>query len=388
MSSILIISFSDLGRDPRVARQISFLRPSHEIVTAGLGPPTEPDAKFVDLAPPANGPKGSALLRRLSSLALLAGHRYDSVYWRNRGNQLASERLRTYRADVVIANDLAALPLACRAAVGAPVIFDAHEFAADEFSHAAWWRTVMAPYADALLRSCLPQTAGMMTVSTGIAQLYADRYGVDPVVVTNAPPLAELRPTATGAPIRMIHHGGAQPERQLELMIEAVDLLDDRFELDLMLLPTDRRYYARLKRLASARSRVRMVEPVPPSQIVQSCHAYDVGVFLLPARSNNQLYVLPNKLFEFIQARLAIAIGPSPEMARIVHDHDCGVVANDFTPQALAEALMDLTPDHISMYKRHSDLAAHELNAERNRETVVKLVDGALARSRRVARQD
>ena len=121
-------------------------------------------------------------------------------------------------------------------------------------------------------------------------------------------PLKDLSPTPTATPIRMIHHGAAQPERQLELMIDAVDLLDDRFELDLMLLPTDRAYFSRLKRLVDARSSVRMVDAVSQREIVERCHEYDIGVFLLPARSDNQLYVLPNKLFEFIQARLAIAM--------------------------------------------------------------------------------
>ena len=378
MASVLIISFSDLGRDPRVDRQISFLHPEHQIIAAGIGPPTYPDVEFIDLTPPVAGPKLSALARRGSSLALILGHQYDSVYWRHPANRFAFERVSNSGADLIVANDLPALPLACRVAAGAPVIFDAHEFAVDEFGHAAWWRAVMAPYVDGLLRTYLPQISGMMTVGPGIARLYADRYGVEPVVVTNAPPLKDLSPTPTATPIRMIHHGAAQPERQLELMIDAVDLLDDRFELDLMLLPTDRAYFSRLKRLVDARSSVRMVDAVSQREIVERCHEYDIGVFLLPARSDNQLYVLPNKLFEFIQARLAIAIGPSPEMARIVREHECGIVANDFTAPALADALRPLSCHEISRYKGGADRAAGELNAERNREIVVKLVDDAV----------
>ena len=48
---------------------------------------------------------------------------------------------------------------------------------------------------------------------------------------------------------------------------------------------------------------------------------------------------MPNKFFEYIQARIVPAIGPSPEMARIAREWDCGIVADDYTPEALAAAI-------------------------------------------------
>jgi hypothetical protein len=88
---------------------------------------------------------------------------------------------------------------------------------------------------------------------------------------------------------------------------------------------------------------------------------------------------LPNKLFEFIQARLALVVGPSPEMARVVREHECGLVTRDFTSQSLAEALASLTPASIAAYKRQSNRAAGQLNAEQNRAAVLGLVERALA---------
>ena len=54
--------------------------------------------------------------------------------------------------------------------------------------------------------------------------------------------------------------------------------------------------------------------------MLEFANQYDVGVFLLPASFPNQVHVLPNKLFDYIQARLAVAIGPSHEMAEVVRD--------------------------------------------------------------------
>jgi glycosyltransferase involved in cell wall biosynthesis len=384
MSRVLVISYSDLARDPRVDRQISFLADEHEVVAAGLGPPGNRDMEFVDLSPPRLSGMREAIRRacwaeaRAGSLALRALGRHQRAFWHDPLNRWAARRLGGVSADLVIANDLSALPLAIRAAGDAPVIFDAHEFSPEEHSDLLWWRALVAPHARSLFSQYLPRVAAMMTVSRGIAERYAQHYGVEPVVVTNAPPAAELQPSEVGAPIRLIHHGGALAERRLELMVEAMDLLGDGYELDLMLVPSQPRYVARLTELVRDKARVRVIPPVGQRAIVSACNAYDVGVYALPPTNENLRLALPNKLFEFIQARLAVVVGPSPEMARVVREHDCGLVTSDFTPHSLAEALASLTPATVAEYKRHSDVAAGRLNAEQNRGAVLKLVAGAL----------
>jgi glycosyltransferase involved in cell wall biosynthesis len=384
VSRVLVISFSDLGRDPRVDRQISFLADRHEVIAAGLGPPAGGSVEFIDLSVHRRRGPGEVLRRARSataiaeSLSLRAVGLHRRAYWRHPLNRLAARRLHGTRADAVIANDLSALPLAIGVAGQAPVIFDAHELSTEEHSDLLWWRALVAPHAGALLRRYLPQVAGMMTVSQGIAERYEELYGIEPVVVTNAPPAAHLMPSSVGAPIRLIHHGGAVAERRLELMVEAMDLLGDGFELDLMLMPSQPRYVGRLEHLVRDRPRVRLIPPVGQRSIVEACNAYDIGVYTLPPSNENLRLALPNKLFEFIQARLALVVGPSPEMARVVRDHRCGLVTRDFTPAALAEALGGLTREAVASYKQRSDVAANVLNAERNRAAVLQLLDGAL----------
>jgi hypothetical protein len=180
----------------------------------------------------------------------------------------------------------------------------------------------------------------------------------------------------------MIHHGAADPQRCLELMIEATDQLSDRVTLDLMLVPRSARYYARLERMVASRQHVHLIAPVGQREIVRRCNIYDVGVYLLPPRNENLRHALPNKVFEFIQARLALAVGPSPEMAGLVQQWGCGVVAEGFTQQALASVLSGLTAESVAAFKRRAHEAAAHLNAERNGEIVRDLVEQALERSR------
>lgn len=382
MTRVLVISFTDLARDPRVDRQIGFLSPHHQVVAAGLGRPSDPDVPFVDLTPPPEG-RLLGIARRLAGAARLATRRSLAVYWRHATNRAAFERLRDVPFDVVLANDVAALPLAVRLAAGKPVVYDAHELATAEHEHVRWWRWLIAPYLDALLRTYLPHVTAMMTVGPSIADRYAEAYGIPrPVVVTNAPRRAPLRPSPVGDRIRMLHHGVADPARQLDLMIDVVDALDDRFTLDLMLVPTPSGELERLRARAAASPRARVIEPVAPREIPRFANRYDIGLYLLPPAQLNQALALPNKFFEFIQARLAVAIGPSVEMAAIVREWGCGVVARDFEPASLAATLRDLTPQRIAALKARSAAAAEVLCAERNGELVVELVERALARRR------
>jgi hypothetical protein len=115
---------------------------------------------------------------------------------------------------------------------------------------------------------------------------------------------------------------------------------------------------------------------------VSFANNYDVGVFLIPEGHHPQhLYALPNKLFDYIQARLAVAIGPSPEMANIVREWDCGIVSRSAAPEDFAASLTDLSVSEVERMKQNSDRAARVLTAENNREIVIHTIKQALQRS-------
>lgn len=382
LATVLVISFSDLARDPRVDRQIAALRSRHDVVAAGLGPPAYDDVAYLDLATPSRSIPGRAagLLRRLR-------RDYEAVYWKHPANQTVLARLRSVRADVAIANDARTLPLAVE--LGLPVVFDAHEYAPDELGDELWWRLATRPLVRWQCREYIPRAAAMMTVSEGIARAYERSYGVRPTVVRNAARFADLRPTEVHEPMRILHHGLAQRGRGLEEMLRLADLLDDRFLVDFVLVEATPGFRGSLVAKAAHNPRVRFPPPVPMSELVAMTNRYDVGLFLLPPNNLNRLHALPNKFFEFLQGRLALAVGPSPEMAPLVRQYGCGVVALDFTPEALAAELNRLDATQIAAFKEASHVAAAELSAERDALSIRALVKAALARrtpDRRVLR--
>lgn len=358
MKSILIVSFSMIHSDPRVMRQVRLLEGKYRVTVAGYGPTPDAQVEFIALE---RQPR-SLLVKSFWAFKLLAGL-HEHYYWNQQQVQACLQRLAGRTFDLVIGNDVSSLPLALRLAGEAPVMIDSHEYSPREFEDKWLWRRLFGPHADYLCRRYLPRAACMTTVCQGIADEYRNVYGVPSTVIHNAPVLQALQPRPVQAGrIRLIHHGAAIRSRHLEVMIDMLAFLDPRFTLDFMLVASDGRYLEELKARVRDEPRIRFLDPVPMPEICAALNDHDLGVFLLPPVNFNYQHALPNKFFEFVQARLGIAIGPSPEMANLLDRHRLGVVAPSFEPQALAQALNALSAEDITAFKQAAHAAAHELS--------------------------
>src|SRR5690606_3328147 len=156
--------------------------------------------------------------------------------------------------------------------------------------------------------------------------------------------------------------GACLRHRRLHLMIEAAGLLGTGVPFDLYLTPNDPAYLAELRDLAAGVPGVTVRDPVPYAELVPTLNRYQVGVFLLPPTTFSYTWALPNKVFDFVQARLATVVGRSTEMAELVRERRLGVVAEDFTPQALADALAGLDPAAVAEYQASAHAQALELS--------------------------
>lgn len=158
-------------------------------------------------------------------------------------------------------------------------------------------------------------------------------------------------------------------------MIEALARADRRFTLDFMLVEDSPGHLDELKHLAArmAPGRVHFRAPVRPGEIVRTVAAYDVGFCVIAPVCYNQWMMLPNKLFEFIQAGLAVCVGPSPAMAGLVKQHGVGVVTAGFTPSEIAATLNQLTEPELDEMRQAARRAGAVLHADVEMAKVVAL---------------
>ncbi len=122
-----------------------------------------------------------------------------------------------------------------------------------------------------------------------------------------------------------------------------------------------------------------MHDPVPPDTLPTVLNQYDLGVFLYPLRTLSHLYHLPNKFFDFVQARLGLVFSPAPEIDAHIAEYGIGIITADTTADALVDALRDLTADDVTRFKAAADRSARALSSEPDRATQDALVARLLA---------
>ena len=67
-------------------------------------------------------------------------------------------------------------------------------------------------------------------------------------------------------------------------MIRLMAHLDQRFELDLILMSSDRDYLSWLRAQTGGDPRIRFLEPVPVRELPRFLNQFDVGVYIQAAR--------------------------------------------------------------------------------------------------------
>lgn len=359
--------------DPRVLRQITFFeKQGFEIILSGLE--YEGAKHFFPLTK-----AKSSFFRALKfgiMVARLAKIRVREFLWHSSLKDL-SQLLPGF--DLIVANDAETWPMAIELKKSHPqakVIFDAHEQYAKEFSDMLLWKWFHKRFVSYVCRIYIPKADEFITVCDGIAQDYTKDYGVEAHLILNTPDYeGNLSPSPYKERIQIIHHGIANRSRKIEKMIYMMDHLQDRFELKLMLMASDPAYLEELKLLAKGKA-VEFLDPVPTTEISAFINRFDLGLFILEPVNFNYANALPNKFFEFIQARLAIAIGPSPEMKKILLAEGNGVVTQTFEEREMAEVLNSLSNESIQEMKAKSHEIAWKYSNHQNEKVMEELLQG------------
>lgn len=377
-SRILSISFSNFIADARVLRQLAVLAEFGEVTTVGYGPRPGGSAEHLEI--PEELP---SLPQTLSGVTGLALGRHTSVELAAPAIRKALQLLDGKRFDLVVANEARALPLAHAVAAGAPVWGDMHEWAPEERTHVLSWRLLVAPLMRHICAKYLPMTDAVTTVNGSIARLYDEQFGCRTEVVRNSIAMQDLEPSAMSPDrIRLVHSGAAVPGRNLETLIEATLKLDERFTLDLYLVKArdGGKYWRRLRDRSQGSSKINFHDAVAPGDLPATLNRYDLGVFVLPPQSTNHRLMLPNKFFDFVQARLGLVFSPAIETSALIDQYGLGLVTGGFSTAFLVEALDRLTPGAVQEFKEHSHAAAESLSSVSDEAVERSLLPRLLAR--------
>ncbi len=377
---VAVLSFSRLALDRRVLRQC-------ELVSELDGPPlviaygqSDDDIMFPFVRLPVPRP---TTVHRLKTLARqFPSHLGEAAakagFWVEPAHRSALAALKAAQPKLVIANDWPALVVAAayKAASGALVHYDSHEFAIQEFEERTYWRLVYKPMVKYLERMAVASADSVSTVGPTLAELLKHQYNLAtlPAVVRNMPHRV-IMPTAseTPWPLRILFHGHVLPGRGLEALIGSMPQWRERHQLTIR-GDGDAGYLAGLAAQAAGfgcSGQITFERAVAPDDVIPAAaRTADVGIVCIPLETGQQRVSMPNKLFEYIGAGLAVVTTPADDLQQIVNTHGIGVACRDASSIAIAEAINGLTTERVAGFKAATRVAAHVLCWEHEREAL------------------
>lgn len=379
---IAIVSLAPVTTDARVMRTVRALADAgHDTLLIGFGPPpSQPIPGAVHLI---EAPRPTAIRAAFAfgaSPANLVPASAHTLYWLLRSRREARNVVARYRPDVVHANDWPTLPIALDAKLrfGSRIVYDTHELAVAEYEENLKWRLVARAHVAAIEKRGTAAADAMIAVSPGIVRRLAELYPDAPAatLVRNVP---EARPAAfrpTAAEFTVLFHGLIRPNRGIEALISSAALWERPHRL-VIRGSGAARYITQLQaqaRSLSVNDRISFEPSAPPERVVEMAAAADLGVVSLPDTSSQNRYALPNKLFEYIVAGLAVIASDSPDMAAIVRSYGCGVICDAMAPE-LARTINALAPARIDEFKRSALRAAESVTWASEKGRLLDLYD-------------
>ena len=280
--------------------------------------------------------------------------------------------------DVLLANDLDALAANFLAAKfkNIPLVYDSHEY----FTEVP--ELIGRPRAkriwEWLERKMVPKLKYAYTVCESIAKIYEEKYGTPFRVVRNLPNSRIYQINKAPNKIddddikTILYQGALNIGRGLEQAIRAMKYLDN-VQLNIIGDGDIKSDLEKLVAKLNLNNKVKFAGRLPLEELSKLTPQADLGLSIEEDLGLNYRYALPNKLFDYIQAKVPVLVTNFPEMAAVVNQYQIGAITNSLEPKELAETIeRALTDEKIrNKWKKNLEMASSELVWE-NEEKILK----------------
>lgn len=287
--------------------------------------------------------------------------------------------LKSRKWDAIWANDLDTLWPAWKIArkQNIPIIYDSHEY----FTEAAGLTGRPFPkwVWTQIEKRIFPKLRHVFTVNESIAQIYRDQYKVPVKVLRNVPFLSPK-----GIREQSRHELGL-PEGKLAILqgafmdkdrgvLDAVSAMQHLEGVHLLLVGAGEEWEKAhvLRTDLQLESKITILPKQPYERLAAMTRTADVGLSLDKGLHFNYYYSLPNKLFDYIHARVPVIVSPLPEVKRVVETYGVGEVIEDWSPENIASAIQKVLKTDRNQWEEGLARASAECNWEKESEVIVE----------------
>lgn len=273
---------------------------------------------------------------------------------------------------ILLANDLdSILPnYIISKKLGIPLVFDSHEIFTEmpslqgRFTQQIWRK---------LEQSIVPKIKYMLTASESYADWFAKTYSIErPIVVQNFPVHIENPPDSSeiNSPKIILYQGVINPSRGLDKIISAMSTIENA-ELWIAGDGPKKAEFENLTKTLGLESKVKFLGKLLPKDLREITKKADVGLSIEENNGLSYYYSMPNKVSDYIQARIPVVVSDFPEMRKVIDRFKTGEKISDHSQ--LAEKIAIVLNNGKYFYADSINKAATELCWEKEEPKLIQL---------------
>lgn len=239
-----------------------------------------------------------------------------------------------------------------------PLVYDSHEIFTEMPS-------VNGRFTQNIWRSLesfiAPKLNFMMTASESYADWFHKTYGIErPVVVQNFP-LKSGNPqdySIVNSPKVIIYQGVINPSRGLDKLIPEMHKIENA-ELWIAGDGPKKKEFQELTKTLGLDDKVKFIGKILPEKLREITQQADVGLSIEENKGLSYYFSMPNKISDYIQARIPVVVSDFPEMKKVADHFKAGEKIRDYNE--LAEKIQLVLNNGKHSYKDALNHAASQL---------------------------
>ena len=350
MKKILICSFNNISMDSRIKRYISSISGRYKIIVAGCEKSLQSfknDFIFEDLHFYSKR-KNKNIFEFINYNLFLKIKLYNLIC--------------RHKPDIIHCNDFETLLPAYLAFHNKPnkIIYDSHDLWTERIGVKRSLFHRLINYIDFLLeRNITGKIFKTITVSDSIADFLSVKYRmVKPVIIKNisdeshtcesyADLSGQLFKSISGK-LKFVYLGPISEERNLPMLIDSFIASHSKNSHLILIGKNYIRNY-------TSNESITFIDEIPEEVIPIYLEKCDIGVH--PMRTDNSLnhkFALPNKLFQYMQAGLALLVFKNIETEKIINTHKNGYCIDFTDNNTIIQSINSIENSDVSRMKQNS----------------------------------